>query len=208
MLPRGFRGPGFFVDQTRCFVSWPIGAISTMQRLSEHSQSAEPRLLLQDDEAEQRRTGAARRIVWDAGGGVGSRISPSHGRWEARAELTEVPVTTFPGLRTPIHLSYLTYLGGKALPVASAAYFRTALTLCRLTGNPPSMLLHPLDFLGSEDDDGIPRFFPGMDLFSGRKLELAHHFLDQLQDTFELAPIDDYVRELPTTKGRVQNKPF
>ncbi len=64
------------------------------------------------------------------------------------------------------------------------------------------MLLHPLDFLGSEDDDDLG-FFPGMDHVSGRKLEMAHHFLDQLQDVFELAPIDDYVRRLPTTKGRV-----
>lgn len=114
--------------------------------------------------------------------------------------LTEVPVTTFPGLRTPIHLSYLTYLGGKARPVASA-YFRAALTFCRLVGNPPSMLLHPLDFIGADDDRDLG-FFPGMDLNSGRKLELAHGFLAQLEESYALGPMEDYVAGVATDRVR------
>ena len=205
VLPRGFRGPGFSLTN------------EVLRQLADrgylYDATAFPNILNPLSRAYYFRTTKLskeeRELRDELFGTLGAAFRPNKPftwKMEARAELTEVPVTTFPGLRTPIHLSYLTYLGGKALPVASA-YFRTALTLCRLTGNPPSMLLHPLDFLGSEDDDDL-RFFPGMDLFSGRKLELAHHFLDQLQDTFELAPIDDYVRELPTTKGRVPDYSF
>jgi hypothetical protein len=120
---------------------------------------------------------------------------------EGKTPLAEIPVTTFPGLRTPIHLSYLTYLGSKALPVAST-YFRTALAMCRLTGNRPSMLLHPLDFMGSEDDRDLG-FFPGMGIGRSMKLELAHHFLDQLQGSFSLTPIEDYVRGLRPVRKKV-----
>ena len=84
----------------------------------------------------------------------------------------------------------------------ASAYFRTALTLCKWTRNSPSMLLHPLDFLGSDDESDLG-FFPGMNVASGRKLELAHRFLDQLQDSFTLAPIEDYVTGLRTTRSRV-----
>lgn len=113
----------------------------------------------------------------------------------------EVPVTTFPGLRTPIHLSYLGYLGGKARPVASA-YFRTALAMTRMVGNPPSMLLHPLDFLGSDDDPDLG-FFPGMDMVSERKLELAAHFLDQMQRSYQLVPLEAYVARAKPGRERV-----
>ena len=64
-----------------------------------------------------------------------------------RLDLIELPVTTYPLLRTPIHLSYLIWLRrfGSAAPFL---YFRGALRLCRLLRVEPSFLLHPLDFLG------------------------------------------------------------
>ncbi|MCB0189968.1 MAG: polysaccharide deacetylase family protein, partial [Caldilineaceae bacterium] len=43
--------------------------------------------------------------------------------------LVELPVTTMPGLRAPIHMSYLIYLSALA-PQLALSYFRTALTLC------------------------------------------------------------------------------
>lgn len=198
--PMGFRGPGFSLtnDVLRQLAGrgYMYDATAFPNILNPLSRAYYFRTTeLSPEEREQRAElfgtlGAAFRpnkpFTWKMGAGV---------------ELTEVPVTTFPGLRTPIHLSYLTYLGARALPVASA-YFGTALTLCRWTGNSPSMLLHPLDFLGSEDDSDLG-FFPGMNLASSRKLELAHHFLDQLQSSFTLAPIEDYVTGLTTTRGRV-----
>jgi hypothetical protein len=89
--------------------------------------------------------------------------------------LIEVPVTTMPVLRVPIHLSYLLYLQnfGNFLPLL---YFRFALALCRLGRLGPSLLLHPLDFLGRDDEEDLA-FFPAMNLTSDRKLELVRRAL-------------------------------
>ncbi len=123
-------------------------------------------------------------------------------RWQPRRgpELVEIPVTTFPGLRTPTHLSYLGYLGGKANWLASF-YYRSSLALTRITRNPPSMLLHPLDFLGSDDDTDLG-FFPGMDMASSNKLELAHQFLDILESKYRLVPMEDYAAGINPSKVR------
>lgn len=129
--------------------------------------------------------------------------SPFRWRLQGSQDLLEIPVTTFPGLRTPTHLSYLGYLGGKLRPLASL-YYRMALALTRATRNPPSMLLHPLDFLGSDDDSDLG-FFPGMDMPSGRKIELAHHFLDMLGSRYRLVPMEEYAAGLVPRKTRVPN---
>jgi peptidoglycan/xylan/chitin deacetylase (PgdA/CDA1 family) len=100
-------------------------------------------------------------------------------RWpNLSQELVEIPVTTMPMLKLPIHLSYLLYLGQYSERVAMA-YFRTALRLCDWLKVEPSILLHPLDFLGG-DDDGDLAFFPAMNLPASRKLRLAAKVLDLL----------------------------
>jgi peptidoglycan/xylan/chitin deacetylase (PgdA/CDA1 family) len=127
-------------------------------------------------------------------------------RWETKTgrSIDEVPVTTFPGLRTPIHLSYLTYAGSRSRVLASA-YFGTALALCRIGSNPPSMLLHPLDFLGKDDVESLG-FFPGMELATEKKIEMAHRFLDQLTGRFEPAPIEDFLTSLPEGKSAANQR--
>ena len=53
-------------------------------------------------------------------------------RWEVGGDaLTELPVTTLPLGRVPIHVSYLLYLAG-VRPALARAYFSSALRLCRL----------------------------------------------------------------------------
>jgi peptidoglycan/xylan/chitin deacetylase (PgdA/CDA1 family) len=64
--------------------------------------------------------------------------------------LLEIPVTTMPVFCVPFHVSYLLYLR-QFSRAAAWAHFRLALALCRLTGVGPSLLLHPLDFLGGDD---------------------------------------------------------
>lgn len=105
--------------------------------------------------------------------------------WRTDAgELLEIPVTTMPLLRLPMHVSYLLYLGG-ASPALARAYFRFALTMCRLSGTQPSLLLHPLDFLGCDDTSALS-FFPGMQLKSERKLALVSMALDELSHHYEI----------------------
>jgi hypothetical protein len=104
--------------------------------------------------------------------------------------LLEIPVTTMPVFKLPIHVSYLLYLG-QFSPGLASLYYRIALGLCRLLRVEPSILLHPLDFLGCDDDRDLA-FFPAMNLPAARKLEIVGRALDQLAAQFEVVPMRDH----------------
>lgn len=105
-------------------------------------------------------------------------------------ELIEIPVTTMPGLRTPIHVSYILYLSKFSSTIA-LMYFRAALELCRLLGVTPSLLLHPLDFLGCDDKVGL-EFFPGMTLSRSRKMDLLAQILEVYIRTFDVVTVEEH----------------
>lgn len=118
-------------------------------------------------------------------------------RWQLPdGGLLELPVTTMPFLRVPMHVSYVLYLEPLS-PVLARAYFRTALRICRLAGVAPSILLHPLDLLGSDDlpDSGL-EFFPGMNIPGARKRALVRDCLDLLTDAFDVVPVGDHATAL------------
>jgi hypothetical protein len=108
-------------------------------------------------------------------------------------DIVEIPVTTFPILRLPMHLSYLMYLGQFSTR-AAIIYLKSALWLCRVRCIEPSFLLHPLDFLGEEDEPTL-RFFPGMRQPANRKLQLAGTLIDMIRDQFECVTMIEHVRK-------------
>jgi hypothetical protein len=115
--------------------------------------------------------------------------------WEVEStRLVEIPVTTVPLLKVPFHLSYVLYLAALS-PAAAIAYFRAALRLCRLTGTAPSLLLHPLDFLGVEDEPDLA-FFPAMRLPRQRKLEIVDACLTLVRRQFEVTTLERYAAGL------------
>jgi hypothetical protein len=114
-------------------------------------------------------------------------------RWRlAGGRLTEMPVTTMPLFKVPIHASYLLYLATFSRRLA-LLYFRFALALCRWSGVQPSLLLHPLDFLGC-DDTGDLSFFPAMNVPAEKKVQLLGAVLDRLADRFDLVPLREHAR--------------
>lgn len=115
------------------------------------------------------------------------------------AELLEVPVTTMPGVRVPFHFSYLIYLAARSQRAAHG-YLATALALCRRRGVAPSLLLHPLDFLGAEDEPDLG-FFPSMGMARTRKLTAA--FIDQLAARYQPLPVGDYLDGISPRKTRL-----
>jgi hypothetical protein len=110
-------------------------------------------------------------------------------RWNLgdHKSLIEIPVTTLPILRVPIHTSYVLYLSSYSTALARL-YFKTAVRVCRLTGTPPALLLHPLDFLGAEDLRELS-FFPGMNLGAERKLALVGEVIEMLRQEFDVVPM-------------------
>ncbi len=104
--------------------------------------------------------------------------------------LLEIPVTTLPVFKAPVHLSYLLYLAGFSRPLARA-YLRLTVTLCKATGTEPSFLLHPLDFLGSDDTDRLA-FFPAMKHPSAAKLSFVAEVFDVLTREFAVVPMGEH----------------
>lgn len=112
--------------------------------------------------------------------------------WGGPGGMLEIPVTTMPIFRTPIHLSYVLYLS-RFSKAAAELYFRSALSLCRLRGVQPSLLLHPLDFLGK---DKVPElsFFPGMDLDTAEKLAFFDTLVGFIKKSFQPVTMERHAR--------------
>ena len=62
-----------------------------------------------------------------------------------------------------------------------------------MTGTSPSILLHPLDFMGCEDCPELA-FFPGMDLGRERKMTIMADMFDILAARHELITMAEHAR--------------
>lgn len=101
--------------------------------------------------------------------------------------LLEIPVTTMPFFKVPIHASYVLYLGTYSYALAMA-YFKFVLWMCRITRTEPSILLHPLDFLGADDTDKLS-FFPAMRVNSDKKIRIMHEIFRLMKKHYEVVPM-------------------
>jgi peptidoglycan/xylan/chitin deacetylase (PgdA/CDA1 family) len=118
-------------------------------------------------------------------------------RWQVdglKEGLIEIPVTTMPLFRIPFHVSYILYIY-RFSPVLARTYFRFAMMLCRLTQTHPSLLLHPLDFLGGNDIKELS-FFPAMNLQSEEKIKLVSDILNIYSDYFTIVPMGRHARSI------------
>lgn len=122
---------------------------------------------------------------------------PLHGYvWDLDGRsLVEIPVTTFPVVKLPIHFSYLLYLTQFA-PALAEPYFRSALAACRFFGVEPSLLLHPLDFLCADDVAPSLRFFPAMALPLERKLGVLRRLIACYRDSFSILTVGEHAAQL------------
>jgi len=128
-------------------------------------------------------------------------------RWGHGGNLLEIPVTTMPVFRVPIHMSYILYLSIFSTALA-LSYFQAALLLCRLTHVSPSLLLHPLDFLGQNDDVGL-EFFPAMNVSRQHKLNVLSRALKIYDDEFRITTVAEHAQHIDarisgTLKGYVK----
>jgi peptidoglycan-N-acetylglucosamine deacetylase len=108
--------------------------------------------------------------------------------WETAAGLLpEIPVTTFPWLKLPIHMTYLWYLCSFS-PRLAHTYFSLALAACRAAHIGPSLLVHPLDFLDAEDEPDL-RFFPGMNIPRAKKWQFVSEVISSVQRYYDVQPL-------------------
>ncbi|MBV8637022.1 MAG: polysaccharide deacetylase family protein [Candidatus Eremiobacteraeota bacterium] len=184
--PRGFRGPGFACSEPLLSALARLNYAYDASRLPTFIGPLARWYYFRNSSltAEQRQE---RRALFGAWHDVLAKNRP-HVVRTSRGKLIEIPVTTMPGARVPIHFSYLHYISRRSRKAAER-YFAGALSLCRLTGTPPSLLLHPLDVLGYDDAPEL-RFFPGMDAPGGEKVELTLGFLQMLKARYDVTPME------------------
>ena len=190
--PLGFRGPGFSLSQTT--------RETLVQRGYVYDGSTLPTFLgplarayyfftarLSRQQKEQRK------LLF---GKISEGFRPLHPYlWRnLPGPLLEIPVTTMPFFRAPIHLSYLLYLRQYSR-WAALAYFRLAMFLCQLRGIGPSLLLHPLDFLGGDDEPDLA-FFPAMRMKGQEKTAFVRQILSLFSSQFQVLPMIDHARAI------------
>jgi hypothetical protein len=190
--PTGFRGPGYSLSATTLQVLvrrgyaydastlptyiGPLARAYYFRTAQLTPEQREERELLYGTWADGRR--AVRPYRWL----VGDRT------------LLELPVTTLPALKVPIHVSYLLMLSAYS-PAAARAYFDAALRVCRATGIGPSILLHPLDLLSGEDVPELS-FFPGMQIPGAEKRARVDSYLELFQRHFDVGPVGEHAAAL------------
>lgn len=176
--PVGFRAPGF---------SWSPEVLSVLARRGyAYDSSVFPTFVgplarlyvkLSDFKSKSQATDDAPEQRFSSLGDALRSLKP-HPIETAAGPLVELPVTTMPLTRAPIHFTYVSFLAQKSR-AAARAYWKTAMRLCRLRGVGPTLLLHPLDFLGEEDEPQLA-YFPGMKLTREAKLSLLSDTLADL----------------------------
>ncbi|HQZ82589.1 MAG TPA: polysaccharide deacetylase family protein [Pyrinomonadaceae bacterium] len=117
----------------------------------------------------------------------------------ANGEIAEIPVTTFPGVKTPIHASYVIYLSTFSR-LAAKAYWRSALAACRIANVQPSLLLHPLDLLTGDEVPEL-KFFPGMSLASEAKRELLNWIISTYKASLDVTTVGGHASDLRERLG-------
>jgi protoporphyrinogen oxidase len=110
---------------------------------------------------------------------------------ETGRSLAELPVTTLPLLRLPIHLSYLHMLAQVSVPLA-LGYVDVAMRLCDARSIDPSILLHPLDFLGGDEVPSLA-FLPAMNWTSRAKAAFTMRVLERLQSRYEFVTMHEHL---------------
>ena len=115
------------------------------------------------------------------------------------SRLIEIPVTTMPIFKAPIHVNYVLYLSLYSKTLA-LAYFRFALLMCRLTGVQPSLLLHSLDFLGKDDTEELA-FFPGMGMESERKIAFVSEIIGLLSQHYRVVTMQEHAQDAAQRAG-------
>jgi len=118
------------------------------------------------------------------------------------ADLLEIPVTTMPLLRVPMHVSYALYLATYSRKLA-ISYFRTSLALCRISGVQPSLLLHPLDFMDRRDAPALA-FFPAMNLAAEKKIDLVGEIMDRYCAAFSVRTLKEHATDFLDAVGDAQ----
>jgi len=193
--PTGFRGPGYSTNPTlerllvergytydaSTFPTW-IGPLAR----AHHFRSAG----LTPEQREERA---------QLFGGADQALLPLRAHRSKTSGIAELPVTTMPLLRIPIHGSYLMQLYS-ASPRLARSYFGTAVRLCKLRRVGMTMLLHPTDLLDGRDAPALD-FFPGMSIPAVQKFAFMQWVLATMCQHFTVVGTGEHIARTVEAHG-------
>jgi hypothetical protein len=191
--PIGFRGPGFSwstdllkVLERRGYLfdasTLPtyLGPLARMYYFSKSGLSIEEK--------------RARKELFGKFSDGFKKIKPYYFHFGDHRKIMEIPVTTMPIFKLPIHLSYLIYLSNISMGLMRL-YFYFAISLCNLTLTPISFLLHPLDIIGGDELKQLA-FFPGMNIKSERKVKVFREVITRLKKKYNLVKMSEHGKSI------------
>jgi len=192
-MPKGFRGPGYSLSPTVLEVLAERGYEYDCSTLPSYiGPLARAYYFLSSPDMSREEKAKRKKLFGKFSDGF-QRLKPY--KWKVgENEITEIPVTTLPVFKVPIHASYVIYLSTFSKP-AARLYWKTALKLCRFTGTQLSLLLHPLDFLSGEDAPEL-KFFPAMSLPIKQKLEFVGEILEAMSENFEIVNMHEHAERI------------
>jgi peptidoglycan/xylan/chitin deacetylase (PgdA/CDA1 family) len=196
--PVGFRGPGFSWSGNLLDVLMERGYLYDSSSLPTHLGPLARLYYFWNASLTSGEKRERRKLYGRLGDGF-RPVKPYAWRGASGARLLEMPVTTVPFLKIPFHLSYLIYLSGYSEALMEL-YLKLALGLCAATRTGPTFLLHPLDFLGSDDVPELA-FFPGMGVKKEKKMRVFRKVIRNLRERFEVVKMRAYARELLVRGG-------
>lgn len=195
-IPKGFRGPGYSLSPTVLEVLSERGYeydCSTLPTYIGPLARAYYFLASPDMSAEEKEK--RKKLFGKFSDGFQS-LKPY--KWQiGEKTLMEIPVTTLPLFKTPIHASYVIYLATFSR-LAAKTYWKTAVQMCKMSGTQLSLLLHPLDFLSGEDAPEL-KFFPAMNLPLEKKLEFLSDILETFQNSFSITNMKQHAESVAKT---------
>ncbi|MBP6003464.1 MAG: polysaccharide deacetylase family protein [Pyrinomonadaceae bacterium] len=187
--PVGFRGPGFSLSPTVLEVLGERGYEYDCSTLPTYiAPLARAFFFLRSPDVTEEEREKLKKLFGKFSDGF--RTLRPHSIKASDRRIVEIPVTTFPVVKIPIHASYLMFLF-KFSPFLARTYWKMAVTACRVTGVQPSLLLHPLDFLCGDDVTAL-RFFPGMNVPAKKKVEFLNFAIRLLSDSFDIVNMREH----------------
>ena len=166
--PDGLPRPGLQPLADHAARCWSAAATRTTRRRCRLHRPAGARLLLPHREAHRRAAGRARAAVRHVVRRPRARCARTAGRSTSRT-LLEIPVTTLPGLKVPIHVSYLLILSAYS-PAAGARVLRhRAARLPRRAASGRRSCCTRSTSLAATTSKALA-FFPGMQIPATEKL--------------------------------------
>lgn len=184
--PRGWRGPGFSFSQTLLEVLSKRGYRYDATTFPTYLGPLARMVYLMNSRLDRADRKKRNHLFGNVADGL-RPLRPFQWQLAGNDSLLEIPVTTMPLLRLPMHASYLLYLARHNQAIART-YFNLALDLCRKTRTTPSFLLHPTDFLGKDD---VPElgYFPAMDQSSSWKMQQIRTVLGTFARQFDVVTL-------------------